>query len=216
MFIQEGSLYDRRGIGIDAAEYHDKVKDPASWYFAGCQMYNAAVILFDIWVDAINKPLPRTPISPTRDELTAIREQMIRCCNLLSPYFMLMGYAIENLSKGLEVMEKTKPGAPLAGRSNLTISDLGVGDHNTKGRLERLGIIPKPEEEEAVQIALDCVIWGGKYCVPMRPGEHKALEGMPAVIKERQKYADPLNAFFDRLYREFKERAFRYFEMILG
>jgi hypothetical protein len=129
---------------------------------------------------------------------------------------MLMGYALENMSKCLEVMDKTKPGSQFANRLNLTVSELGVGGHEILKRLDRLDIHLEPKEEEAVQIAVDHVIWAGKYRVPMRPGEHCTPEDMPAVIKERQKYADVLGPVFDMLCRIVRERSFRYFGIILG
>lgn len=200
---------------MDEDEYYKKCRTPSTWYFSGQQMYNAAVTLLDVWTDAIDKPIPRIPISPTKEELNAITDQMVKCCDLFPVYTLLMGYALENMSKGLEIMEKTKSESKLASCLNLDISKLGVNDHNTLARLQRLKISLSPEESEAVQIAVDHVIWAGKYGVPMRPG-HYVSEDMPSVIKEWQKYADILNPLFKRLYKEFNERAYRYFGNILG
>lgn len=83
---------------------------------------------------------------------------------------MLRGYALENLSKGLVVMEKTKPCGPLAGRPDPTLEELGVIGHNTLGRLKRLKTTLSPEEEEAALIATDHVIWAGRYGIPKVPG----------------------------------------------
>jgi len=205
-------------FGMDEKEYYKKCKTSSTWYFAGCQMYNAAVTLLDIWTDSINKPIPHIPISPTTEELNAITEHLSKCCDLFPVYMMLMGYALENMSKGLELMEKTKPGGDLAGRSNLTVKNLGFGGkkgHETLERLDRLEISLDPDEREAVQIAVDHVIWAGRYGIPMNPGKH-ASDDMPDVIKERRKYADALKPLFDRLYKKYRERAFLYFGSVLG
>jgi hypothetical protein len=203
-------------FGMDKKEYYKKCKTPSTWFWAGQQMYNAAVTLLDIWTEAINKSIPRIPFSPTIEELNAVTEHLSKCFDLFPVYIMLMGYALENLSKGLEIMEKTKPGAILAGRSDLTLKELGVGDHKTLERLDRLKISLSPEEKEAVQIAVDHVIWAGRYGIPKIPGEHEASEDMSAYIVEWRKYADALNPLFNRLHSEYRERAFRYFRSILG
>jgi hypothetical protein len=79
---------------MDEDEYYKKCRDPSTWYFAGCQTYNAAVILLNIWKDAINKPIPRIGISPTSEELNAITEHFAKCCDLFPAYIMLMGYSL--------------------------------------------------------------------------------------------------------------------------
>lgn len=178
-------------------------------------MYNAADILFDTWIDSINKPIPRMRYTPTCEELKRCEEQLMKSCDLFPVYMMLMGYALENMSKGLDLMEKTKPGGSLAGHSNLTIHDLRFDDHNTLKRLDRL-VSLSPEEREAVEITDDHVIWAGKYGVPKCPGQHQASEDMPTSIAEWRKYADALKPLFDRLYKEYRERAFLYFGSILG
>jgi hypothetical protein len=201
---------------MDEEEYYKKCKDPSTWFFAGRQMYNAADTLLDTWTEAINKPIPRLPFSPTSEELKAFGEHMVKCGDLFPAYIMLMGYALENLSKGLMIMEKTKPGGPQANQPNLTIKELGVVGHNTLERLNWLEVILSPEEEEAVLIAADHVVWAGKYGVPRDPGKHEASEGMSISVKDWQKYVDPLSSLFDRLYNEYRERACRYFNLIIG
>lgn len=201
---------------MDEEEYYKKCKSPSTWFFAGRQMYNAADTLLDTWIKAINKPMLPLSSLPTSEELKAWGDHMVRCCDLFPAYMMIMGYALENLSKGLMIMEKTKPGGRMADKSNLTIKELGVVDHNTLERLKRLGVILSPEEEEAVLIADDHVVWAGKYGVPKEPGEHKASEGMSIYIKDWQEYVGPLNSLFDRLYNEYKEKACCYFNIILG
>ena len=140
---------------------------------------------------------------------------MAKCCDLFPVYTLLMGYALENISKGLEIMEKTKPKSTLASSSNLDVLELSVNDHKTLERLKRLKISLSPEENDAVQIGVDHVIWAGKYGVPMKPGNYVS-ESMPGVVKEWRKYADILDPLFDRLYREYRERAYRYFGKISG
>src|SRR5271157_5044028 len=201
---------------MDKKEYYRKCKTPSTWFFAGRQMYNAADIIFDIWTYSINKPIPRMRYTPTCEELNTCEEQLMKSCDLFPVYMMLMGYALENLSKGLALMERTKPGGDLVDCSNLTIKDLGFGDHNTLKRLDWLEISLSQEEQEAVEITDDHVIWAGKYGVPKSPGQHKASEDMPTSIAEWRKYADALQPLFDRLYKEYRERAFLYFGLILG
>jgi len=198
---------------MDDDEYYKICRDPSSWFYAGCQMYNSAVILLDIWADAINKPIPSLPFSPTTEEINAHIEHFSKCFDLFPVYTMLMGYALENMSKGLDVIEKTKPGSPLADRLDLTIKELNINDHRTLERLVRLKISLSSDEKEAVQIAVDHVFWAGKYPVPIIPKNH-ASDEMPAAIKEWQKYADTLNPIFNRLHKEVRERAFRYFQII--
>ena len=91
-----------------------------------------------------------------------------------------------------------------------------VPDHNTLERLKRLKIILSPEEEEAALTATDHVIWAGRYGVPKVPGKHEASEDISSCISEWQKYVDPLNSLFDRLYKEYKARAWQDFSTILG
>jgi len=199
---------------MDEEEYYKKCSTPSTWFFSGVQLYNAAVILLDIWTDAINKPIPRIITPPTKGELEQAIEHIAKCCDLFPVYTLLIGHALENIAKGLEIMEKTKHGSPQASSPNLTVSSLGISDHETLKRLDRLKISLSPEERDAVQIAVDHVKWAGTYGVPKKPGEHFASEDMPIVIKERRKYADALNPLFNRLCSEFREKAFRYFGTI--
>ena len=204
---------------MDSDEYYKKCKTPSTWFFAGRQMYNAADILFDVWNDAINKSIPRMRFTPTCEELNAFEEQLMKSCDLFPVYMMLMGYALENISKGLELMDRTKPGGDLAGCSNLTVKNLDFGGkkgHRTLERMDRLEISLSQEEREAVKITDDHVIWAGKYGVPKSPGQYQASEGMPTSIAEWRKYAEALRPLFDRLYEEFRVRALRDFNMILG
>ncbi|MGZ6387328.1 MAG: hypothetical protein ACXWOL_18110 [Ktedonobacteraceae bacterium] len=118
-----------------------------------------------------------------------------------------------------DLIDRFNTGGDLAGRSNLTVKDLGFGDkkgHNTLERLDRLKISLIPEEREAVEITDEHVIWAGKYGVPKSPGQHQASEDMPTSIAEWRKYAGTLKPLFDRLYKEYRERAFLYFGSILG
>jgi hypothetical protein len=201
---------------MQGKEYYQNCETPSSWFFAGIQNNNAATVILEVWKEAISKPLPRIPLSPTTGELSSITEWLWKSCDLFPAYMMLAGYALENIAKGLELMERTKTGGDLAGRSNLTAKDLGFSGkdgHMTLKRLDRLGIPLDLVERNVVQIAEDHVIWAGRYCIPLNPGSH-ASDDMPNVIKEWSKYADAIKPLFDRLCKIYRDRALQYFSLI--
>lgn len=197
----------RGGITIDKNEYDKIAKDPYTWYRAGQRMHFAARKVLKLWRDAVDAPEVIAVDFNSLKSRQAFYDHHTSRRELFSTYMMLMGYAIENMTKGLDLYIMRKEDAPEIRMPAYDIKSLRLKDHDEKlNRLKHvvktLNIPFNEYEEDAAILAVDHVLWVGKYPIPKESGKDDYTKRMLKDNLVRQKCADVLDSLFLKLERK--------------
>jgi hypothetical protein len=196
-------------IELDEDEYDRLVKDPYSWYRAGQKMDFAAKKILKLWKDAMDLPkvIP-VAFNDPKSRMVA-HDIWTSRLELFDTHLMLMGYAIENTTKGLDLSVKiVDHDDSLKDRCN-SVANIGLKYHDSDLRYltriaKRLKIVIGKEEKDAAKLAVDHVLWAAKYPVDKKAGENIS-ETMRRSFPERpelEKYADSLETLYLKLEKE--------------
>jgi hypothetical protein len=151
-------------------------KNPSAWLYAADRLGRAATELRKVVVqDFANLPeLFRTLQAPPED---------------IGPVmFMLLGFELENLAKGLIVAkdpDKTKSNAK---KSKPTAIIAGLASHLNAQLLTEAGIVVSPDEEAQIDRLRTFLEWGGRY--PTATDTMKMMYARPNMAPASYALAD--------------------------
>jgi hypothetical protein len=159
----------------------------------------AADRIYDVWEDACKLKTSRffEGTNVRDDSYLLTRREM----EMFPIYMLLMGYAFENLIKGIIIckmwlrdpnsVEKASLGklkfTRKYGRGEY---DITTHDFDRLLEAEVLDIVPSDPEKDLLRELQECVIWGGKYPTPkeVKPNETFSLRtGVIVMDYERSK-----------------------------
>jgi len=142
---------------------------PSSWKRRANRLKYAADCLFGLYFEAVTRFLARFTkeaeegTGPIASWHTATEEELgkeVTDISLITEYCLLMGYALENLLKGIlmdEHPEYFKPDAKIK----------DISSHNLVSLCKRCSLQITADEEELLKKLTDHILWVGKYPVPL-------------------------------------------------
>jgi hypothetical protein len=142
---------------------------PSSWKRKANRLKYAADRLFDLYFESVTRFLARFTkeaeegIGPIASWHTASEEELgkeVTDISLITEYCLLMGYALENLLKGILMAEHPEYFKP-----DSKITD--ISSHNLISLCKRCSLQITADEEELLIKLTDHILWVGKYPVPL-------------------------------------------------
>ncbi len=154
---------------IKARQFELGARLPISWTSVSLGLKHAADRLYDLQHDATLRRIKRAieEHGKVRDadrsrKLEGEELEDFLDSQMISVYYLLMGYAIENLLKAILMIqhpEYFKPDAKLA----------DIGSHILVGLCKQCGISVQHEEVELLNKLTTYVVWQGRYPIPLQP-----------------------------------------------
>jgi len=192
---------------MDKNKYNRLVRDPYTWYRAGQNMQFVANKTLKLWQKALDSPQIIAVDFNNPKSRAACYDILTSRGELFHTYMMLMGYAIENITKGLEVCLKMKDKnskiqKPVYVLKDIDLSYHDIHLHHLKHVVKSLNIDLDKNERDAAKLAVDHVLWVGKYPVPVNSD---VQDYSNTNIREYQKYAVILDSLFLRLEKRLGE-----------
>jgi hypothetical protein len=176
--------------------WHSNITSPAMWAMTAQHLARAAEILwkrFDRAQAFFTKFSAQKQTKPRK--LKSAGDMM-----LSAVAFMLMGFAIENLLKGLWV-KRMAVEQPFVGNDPRIPKVMKHHDLNELAKEARF--IVSPDREDLLDRLKVELIWGGRYSHPRRPGDFfPAIPGRPGHSKARYFQPgdwDPIVALYNEL-----------------
>lgn len=170
-------------------------------------MQFAANKILELWKAASDSPQVFTVDFNNPKSRQALYDHFMSKQTLFSTYMMLMGYAIENMTKALNLCLKIKNNNPEVQKPAYDIHSLGLRYHdenlyNLKHVVKAFKMHSDEDEMGAAKLAVDHVLWVGKYPVPINS---EVQDYYSKNIRELQKYAEILDSLFLRLEKKLAE-----------
>ncbi|MFZ2386036.1 MAG: hypothetical protein WBE75_07555 [Candidatus Omnitrophota bacterium] len=150
-------------------EQFESAQNPMAWLTLGCRLKRAADIMFRISCKALKKEnksmvesIEKGTFGVGEHKLTA-REIKVRLdCGLNKVYFLLLGFAFENIFKGILISKN---------KNYIDISkgiDKNLKTHNLVQISEKCGINLNQEERLSLERLTKEIQWQGRYPVPLK------------------------------------------------
>lgn len=138
---------------LDARQFKMTVLDPCSWLHKANGLYVAANRLFDIGQIASDRLNNKNGTGELKgqDLIDFLDSQ-----NQYSIYLLLIGYAVENLIKGIVFAKDPNP---------FKSDALDHMSHNLVGLFEKAGLIKDDDTDDILNALEEYVTWRGKYLV---------------------------------------------------
>jgi hypothetical protein len=165
---------------------------------AGERMYYAANTFLEIWQKTMNTSTLDFISLDTPEKREAFSEYLAKA-HLFPQYLMLIGYAIENVAKGLDIVIQLNQGVKAHNLKDLIVVDHDANMCRLKHIAKHFHIKISRDEYEAAKLAIDHVIWAGKYGVPKDPKCRDSTEEMSPSVPEWQRSANVLNPLFNKI-----------------
>jgi hypothetical protein len=165
----EGKEWDELNESVRSLLFKYGFLLPSAWKRRGAKLKYAAGRLFDLYYDAVTRFLQRFSkdaeegTGPIASWYTATEDELskeVTDISLLTEYCLLMGYALENLLKGILMAEHPEYFKP-----DTKITD--IRSHNLVSLCERCSLQITVDEEELLKKLTDHIEWVGKYPVPL-------------------------------------------------
>jgi hypothetical protein len=168
-------------------------RNPNSWEERADNLKRAADKVYEICYDAFTS---------TRNYIKEGREpdlQDVQDFSVIAIYYLLMGYALENLLKGILIMRQPEM---YVQQGNLT----GLKTHKLVKLFEDCKLPVDQETKELLEKLTRHIVWQGKYPIPLRaedriPGSYSGI-----LARTIQKELDQL---YEQVLQEFKEEQSR-------
>jgi hypothetical protein len=150
-----------------AKQFELKAQTPGSWKFTSRNLKRAADKLYDFYHDATLRDINRFiksvqtghRVDGTREIKGEELEDMLDG-QLITIYFLLMGYAFENLLKAILMLEHPEYFKPNTKMKDIMIHDLVI-------LCDRGNISLELNETELLKELTIYIIWQGRYPIPL-------------------------------------------------
>ncbi len=159
----DAEKWDRLYEQLKARQFEAGARYPISWKSVSLTLKHAADRLYDLYHDATIRFLEEL-VKSERVEGSRILEgqelEDYRDGQLISVYFLLMGYAIENLLKAILMIqhpEYFKPDQKL----------VDIQSHDLAGLCSRCKIDVQQDETNLLKKLTTYILWQGKYPIPL-------------------------------------------------
>ncbi len=174
--------------------------DPLQWYLAGETLKRIA--------DGIHTRIEKAHTAEMMDE-----EIISEFVGAYPVYLMLMGYALENIAKGLIIgKEAEKPST--GGCPMVSLHCLGIDIHDTSQLLDKLAnnyglneIRLTGDEKEILSTVLEFVTWQARYPISKKgKGHYGSAIWKSEELKGNKKFNRELIDLYDKLARILNDR----------
>ncbi|MBI1882070.1 MAG: hypothetical protein HYR94_28175 [Chloroflexi bacterium] len=163
----DAEKWDRINERIKARHFELGACLPVSWKSVSLDLKHAADRLYDLYHDAtlriIEQSLEEIKEGEKTEDSRALEGKELEDfldSQLISKYFLLMGYAIENLLKGILMIQHPEYFKP-----NAKITD--IRSHNLVNLCKRCKISLRQEEADLLNKLTRHIEWQGKYPIPL-------------------------------------------------
>lgn len=162
-------MEDRINEPIRATQFELKALVPGSWQAVSSNLKRAADKLYELyyeartrWVERSARELQekRETDQPTSRTLEGQELQDLHDMGLIIPYFLLVGYAIENLLKAILMVQHPEYFDPQG-----KLDDIKT--HKLTDLCRRCGFALQESETRLLQLLSDYIDWRGKYPIPL-------------------------------------------------
>ena len=204
----DDEMWEKINLQIRSRQFELSSTMPISWKSISLTLKHAADRLFDIYHVASLRIIDQVIAEHSKAKNDKKQMQGSRKlegkelidhqdASLISVYFLLAGYALENLIKAILLIQH-----PEFFKKDESLT--GVQSHNLLQLCERCGLKMEEEETALLNKLSEYIIWQGKYPVPLRYDDMwptKAPDGSWKTQGEAFKRREQQDKF-DRLYQK--------------
>ena len=129
-------------------------------------------------------------------------------------YMLLMGYALENIIKGIIICQLSLNDPASVTKTNFSNLEFNLKDGKGKRgiqthkfldellKAEAINITPSDPEKDLLKEIEDCILWGGRYPIPNKVKSNETFTSPTAIIYMSPRRSKQIKALYEKWIKE--------------